>query len=60
MDRGASPRVHTESACVEYVSSCVHTGFILYFGGYLGHVSDASGSLCLVAVSYLDIWCFTF
>ena len=24
-------------------------------GGYLGHVSDASGSLCLVAVSYLDI-----
>ena len=22
---------------------------------YLGHVSDASGSLCLVAVSYLDI-----
>ena len=26
-----------------------------YFGGYLGHVSDASGGLCLVAVSYLDI-----
>ena len=25
------------------------------FGGYLGHVSDASGSLCLVTVSYLYI-----
>ena len=24
-------------------------------GSYLGHVSDASGSLCLVAVFYLDI-----
>ena len=24
-------------------------------GGYLGHVSDAPGSLCLVAVFYLDI-----
>ena len=24
-------------------------------GSYLGHVSDAPGSLCLVAVSYLDI-----
>ena len=24
-------------------------------GGYLGHVSDAPGSLCLVAVSYLNI-----
>ena len=32
----------------------------LCFGRYLGHVSDASGSLCLVAVSYLDIWCFMF
>ena len=31
-----------------------------YCGSYLGHVSDASGSLCLVAVSYLDIWCFMF
>ena len=30
------------------------------FGSYLGHVSDAPGSLCLVAVSYLDIWCFMF
>ena len=27
----------------------------LCFGGYLGHVSDASGGLYLVAVSYLDI-----
>ena len=27
-----------------------------YFGVYLGHVSDAPGSLCLVAVSYFDIW----
>ena len=27
----------------------------LYFGSYLGHVSEASGDLCLVAVSYLDI-----
>ena len=26
-----------------------------YFGGYLEHVSDAPGSLCLVAVFYLDI-----
>jgi hypothetical protein len=24
-------------------------------GSYLGHVFDASGGLCLVAVSYLDI-----
>ena len=32
----------------------------LFFGSYLGHVSDASGGLCLVAVSYLDIWCFMF
>ena len=32
----------------------------LYFGSYLGHVSDAPGGLCLVAVSYLDIWCFMF
>ena len=23
-------------------------------GGYLGHVVDASGGLCVVAVSYLD------
>ena len=30
----------------------------LYFGSYLEHVSDAPGSLCLVAISYLDIWCF--
>ena len=32
----------------------------LYFGSYLGHVSDAPGGLCLVAVSYLDIWYFMF
>ena len=27
----------------------------LLSGSYLGHVSDAFGSLCLMAVSYLDI-----
>ena len=44
------------------VSGTFHHVFALdlCFGGYLGHVSDASGSLCLVAVSYLDIWCFMF
>ena len=45
-----------------HVSGTSHHVFALdsYFGGYLGHVSDASGSLCLVAVSYLDIWCFMY
>ena len=40
-----------------HVSGMFHHVFTLdsYFGSYLGHVSDASGSLCLVAVSYLDI-----
>ena len=39
------------------VLGMLHHVFALdsYFGGHLGHVSDASGSLCLVAVSYLDI-----
>ena len=53
MDIGASSCVRTGSA----VSGTFHHVFALdsYFGRYLGHVSDASGSLCLVAVSYLDI-----
>ena len=60
MDREASSCVHTESAYVRYCT--FHHVFALdsYFGGYLGHVSDASGGLCLVAISYLDIWCFMF
>ena len=39
------------------VSSMLHHVFTLDLlsGCYLGHVSDAPGSLCLVAVSYLDI-----
>ena len=39
------------------MSGMFHHVFTLesYFGSYLGHVSDASGSLCLVAVSYPDI-----
>ena len=39
------------------VSGMFHYVFALdlYFGSYLGQVSDASGELCLVAVSYLDI-----
>ena len=39
------------------VSGMFHHVFALdsYFGSYFEHVSDASGSLCLVAVSYLDI-----
>ena len=38
------------------MSGTFHHVFALdsLFGGYLGHVVDASGSLCLVAVSYLD------
>ena len=58
MDRGASSCVCTGSVCV----GCVHHVFTLdlCFGSYLGHVSDASGGLCLVAVSYLDIECFMF
>ena len=38
------------------MSDMFHHVFALdsYFGGYLGHVSDAPGGLCLVAVSYLD------
>ena len=45
-----------------HVSGMFHHVFALdsYFGGYLGHVSDAPGGLCLVAVSYLDIWCFMY
>ena len=41
-------------ACVSGMS---HHVFALdsLSGGYIGHVVDASGSLCLVAVSYLDI-----
>ena len=44
------------------VSGMFHHVFALdlYFGGYLGHVSDAPGSLYLAAVSYLDMWCFMF
>ena len=44
----------TLEACV---LSTFHHVFTLdsCFGSYLGHVSDAPGSLCLVAVSYLDI-----
>ena len=40
-----------------HVSGMFHHVFALdsLSGGYLGHVSDASGSLCLVAVSYLNI-----
>ena len=39
------------------VSGTFHHVFALDLlsGSYLGHVCDASGSLCLVAVSYLDI-----
>ena len=39
------------------VSGAFHHVFALdlCFGVYLGHVSDAPGGLCLVAVSYLDI-----
>ena len=45
-----------------HVSGMFHHVFALdsCFGGYLGRVSDAPGDLCLVAVSYLDIWCFMF
>ena len=41
-------------ACVSGMS---HHVFALdsLSGGYIGHVVDASGSLCLVAVSYPDI-----
>ena len=54
MDREASSCVCTESMCV---SGTFHHVFALdsLSGCYLGHVSDASGSSCLVAVSYLDI-----
>ena len=39
------------------VSGTFHHVFALdsCFGGYIGHVSDAPGGLCLVVVSYLDI-----
>ena len=39
------------------VSGMFHHVFALdsYFGGYLGHVSDAPGGLCLVAVPYLNL-----
>ena len=39
------------------VSGMFHHVFALdsLSGSYLGHVSDAPGSLCLMAVSYLDI-----
>ena len=39
------------------VSGTSHHVFALesLSGSYIGHVVDASGSLCLVAVSYLDI-----
>ena len=55
MDREASSCVRTGS--IQYVSGTFHHVFALdsLSGNYLGHVSDASGSLCLVAVSYLDI-----
>ena len=40
-----------------HMSGTFHHVFTLdtLSGSYLGHVSDASGSLCLVVVSYLDI-----
>ena len=40
-----------------HVSSMFYHVFTLdsLSGSYLGHVSGASGSLCLEAVSYLDI-----
>ena len=44
----------TLEACVLSTFHHVFT-LDLYFGSYLGRVSDASGSLCLVVVSYLDI-----
>ena len=39
------------------VSGTFHHVFALdsLSGSYLGHVCDAPGGLCLVAVSYLDI-----
>ena len=40
-----------------HVSGTFHHVFTLDLlsGSHLGHVSDASGGLCLVAISYLDI-----
>ena len=41
-----------------HVSGTFHHVFALdtLSGGYLGYVSDVSGSLCLVTISYLDIY----
>ena len=46
-----------ESYAKELWTSELHHVFALDLlsGCYLGHVSDAPGGLCLVAVSYLDI-----
>ena len=52
--------LHHVFALEAHVLGTFHHVFALdlCFGGYLEHVSDASGSWCLVTVSYLDIWCF--
>ena len=49
--------LHHVFALEVHVSGMFHHVFTLDMlsGGYLGHVSDASGGLCLVAVPYLDI-----
>ena len=49
--------LHHVFALKARVLGMLHHVFALdsYFGSCLGHVSDAPGSLCLVAVSYLDI-----
>ena len=50
-------KFHHVSALEAHVLGMFHHVFTLdsLSGGYLGHVSDAPGSLCLVAVAYLDI-----
>ena len=47
-----------ESYAKELWTSELHHVFALdtLSGGYLGYVSDVSGSLCLVTISYLDIY----
>ena len=51
-------KLHHVFALEAHVSGTFHHVFTLdsLSGNYLGHVSDAPGGLCLMAVSYLDIY----